>query len=71
MKYTPWFPVKTKPARIGFYQMRWDFARAARMARWDGRQWWPVSKGAALCPFTYYLIGDEEWRGLFKKAFHV
>jgi len=64
MKKTPWFSSNQRPVRVGEYQIRWPGGQVQR-ARWDGRYWceW-IPEIADYSCFAYFLIGDEQWRGL-------
>ena len=68
MKKTPWFSSNQRPVRVGEYQIRWPGGQVQR-ARWDGRYWceW-IPEIADYSCFAYFLVGDEQWRGLTAEA---
>jgi len=68
MKKTPWFSSNQRPVRVGDYQIRWPGGQVHR-ARWDGRDWreWMPGIAEYSC-FAYFLVGDEQWRGLTAEA---
>lgn len=60
-KRTPWYPIRIKPVRVGWYEYRgWQLGTGLR-ARWNGtffETWDGVN---------FWHLGDcagDEWRGL-------
>jgi hypothetical protein len=57
MKKTPWFPVRTPPVRVGWYEFRLAGAPESMMAKWDGTFWTHAG-------WTFTTVPGDHWRGL-------
>lgn len=61
-KRTPWYPIRVKPVRVGWYEYKYDELIGFTEARWDGHAW-HFEDDSVLIP----LLGDK-WRGLTRPA---
>jgi hypothetical protein len=66
---TPWFPLNTKPVRVGVYEVngslgwRW-------FSWWSGRSWFipKVNRNSAAKEFYSSSDQDRTWRGITKEG---
>ncbi len=71
MYRTPWYPSKTKPVRVGVYEVQVKELTNEMFSYWNGKTWgWAEYSLQDAEKYKHNVGGNQEkvWRGLTKEA---